>query len=108
MLAVLILLTMPASAYSLSIPANDPDDIQLSYTSSEARSLATTGASAAAQKVMNLAEENDMTVNRSVQSIRNEIRAHALAYMAGETDRSNPMDLVMSEGEWDWFWNVVD
>lgn len=102
---VLILLTMPASAYTVTEAGTN--HIQVKYSWYEAPWLCgVLGSAIAANQVMKLANYEHMDVNRNTASIAAEIVAHAGAYLAGEAwwgyGSSNPVDIIVSEGNWDW------
>ena len=102
-----ILLATPASAYQIKLhgPASE-NHIQVSYSWYESAALSNFEAPYAAQKVMNMAKNNHMTINRNTTSIMLEIQAHAYAYLMSEAfwgnSRSNPVDIILSEDNRDW------
>jgi hypothetical protein len=98
----LILLATPASAYTVTRIGRS-NDIQVKYQWYEAPILASGGAYAAAQQVMNLAKQQHMVVNRNTLSIASEISLHALFYIAGShVESANPADIFVNEGNWDY------
>ncbi len=102
---LLILLTMPASAYTVTEAGTN--HIQVKYSWYEAAWLSgALGSTIAANHVMTLANNEHMDVNRNTASIAAEIVAHAGAYLAGEAlwgyGSSNPVDIIVSESNWDW------
>lgn len=99
-LAILVLLTMPASAYQLK--KSGPHSIQVYYTRSEAKYLAGYGCAFAASDVMSMAKKQKMNPKRSFTSVEDEIEAHAAAYLAGERIHSNPIDIGLWESNYFW------
>lgn len=68
--------------------------ILMKYSSNEAKKLAFNDlGSDATNKVMKLAKDKHMTINRNVDSVALEIRAHAFCYWAHILrDSANPAD----------------
>lgn len=58
----------------------------------------------AADAVIYVAKMRGMDIQRSKSSIVGEIRVHAAAYMAGERQHSNPMDIEMYSAPW---WSYI-
>lgn len=112
-LAVLILLTMPASAYKVKV-ASGANHIQVTYGPRDVKDLTsgtkTSGAAYnAACEVMKLAKKNHMVINRNVDSMRREIRVHAYFFYVPILDKhAQPVDLVVSEYNNGWIYSAID
>lgn len=99
----IILLAMPASAYTVKV-ASGKNHIQVKYSSNEAKELAFGDSGTdAANKVMKLAKDKHMTINRNVGSMEDEIRVHAACYYCHILrSHAQPVDLVVSETNYGW------
>lgn len=95
------LLVAPASAKIwLSITSTE---VQVNYENNwDAAILASTGGSyAAAYDVVKYAAAHNVKATRSLTSIATEIRLHALFYLGGERGASEPANIGVTEGNWD-------
>ena len=73
-------------------------------TYNNALNLVASGGSGAAQQVLNLAHYYNLPVHRDKASIAKEIVAHAGAYAVYfSRGAANPVDIDVSEGNWDWW-----
>jgi hypothetical protein len=105
-LAVLILLAMPASArytiirnqYVVRVSGQNSIQVDGSNQARTALYLADyDNAKVAARDVVTLAWENKMKERRSLGDVQDEINTHAVMYLLGERAHSLPVDIGVSE-----------
>ena len=109
-LLLVVLLVVP-SCYGYTIRVGTWDTsgntVQLYFADNEAQTLAGSGASSAADAVMNYAQSKKMTITRTTGSVEGEIRAHAIGWILNiSRDHANPMDITMTDNMW--FWHLLD
>ena len=99
-LAFFLLVTPASARISMSIISTE---VQVHYENNwDAAILASTGGSyAAAYDVVKYAAAHNVKATRSLTSIATEIRCHALFYLGGDRGSSQPANIGVTEGNWD-------
>mgnify|MGYP000232785573 CR=1 FL=1 len=99
-LIIAVIAVEPISAYTLWVTGSkDKGVVHLKFTDDEKWDLFW-NSDDYAKIVVNYAKDRGYKVKRSTGSIEGEIRAHALGYILGEREHSNPMDIELYSAPW--------